>query len=91
MIASRSIHGDAECLWLDRRHHLKLAMNPNERFNQLLPKTQGSLRKASSAFGAFVVMSLDWSGDTLLSDQQKMQQGDTLTLEASILEIHGVS
>ena len=29
--ASRSIHGDAECLWLDRRHHLKLAMNPNER------------------------------------------------------------
>ena len=35
--ASRSILGDAECSWLDRRHHLKLAMNPNERFNQLLP------------------------------------------------------
>ena len=35
--ASRAVNGDAEGIWLNRRHHLKLTMNPNERFNQRLP------------------------------------------------------
>ena len=65
--ASRAVNGDAEGIWLNRRHHLKLTMNPNERFNQLLPSLtnwsetgmmwpkQGGLKRSSKPIQSHTV------------------------------------